>query len=148
LKKYNREPFRAEKNSIGLRLKKIHRNPVKKNKADPFSEQRSQTPFNIPANRSTIPLVHAIAADLPLPGVEIEERFVRMIGTDKLGRAAESLEPDGILPASVTFHAFSHGNQTFLFPALTSFSRTELRPGPHPPARRCLSATISSDVRY
>jgi hypothetical protein len=46
-----------------------------------------------------------------------------MIGADKLGTAAESLEPDGILPAPVASPAFSHDDQTFILPALTFFSR-------------------------
>jgi hypothetical protein len=48
---------------------------------------------------STEPLEDAFAKDLLLPGLEIEDCLVRMIGADVLGTAAESLEPDGILPA-------------------------------------------------
>ena len=83
------------------------------------------------ATRSPVPLIDALAGYLPLPGFEIEDGLVCMIGADILGTAAESLEPDGILPALLAFHAFSHDDQTFLFPALTSFSRTEPGPGPH-----------------
>ncbi len=84
------------------------------------------------ATRSPETLEDALAGYLPLPGFEIEDGLVRMIGADKLGRAAESLETDGILPAFLAFLAFSHDVQTFLFPALTSFSRTEFGPLPSP----------------
>jgi hypothetical protein len=40
-----------------------------------------------------------------------------MIGADIFRTAPESLESDRILAAFLTFHAFRHGNQRFLFSA-------------------------------
>jgi hypothetical protein len=65
--------------------------------------------------RLTEPLENTFAGNLPFPGLEIEDEPVRMIGTDIFRTAPEPLEPDRILAAFLTFHAFRHSDKRFFF---------------------------------
>jgi hypothetical protein len=63
---------------------------------------------------SPVPLENTIAGYLPLPGHEVEEDFIRMIGADKFRPAPEPLEPDCFLAAPVTSHLSGHDCLFFL----------------------------------
>jgi hypothetical protein len=80
---------------------------------------------------SPVAFEDTITGYLAFPGFEGDDRWIRVIGTDKFRTAPESLEPDRIPATDLTLHAFSHGDRLLLFSPQRFFPRaTSSSPGP------------------